>query len=240
MADITAAPEKSYDADEFGQYRSLSTLSVMALVFGLLSPIAFFTSLLIVVPLVATGVALWALARIQRSEGSLQGTRLAYCGLALAIVFGVSSVARTQFRAELLRRQANVTVELWLSMLAEGKAEEAMALMTLKAVSNLGVPDTGDASVPIFEDELRTAQILQDPLAVALIARLQTGQESALSSVDHLVFDMAKPRVLFYYRLPNAPTQDSLFAVSLIKTQENFGPITWLVEGWSSEDLTLP
>jgi len=240
MDDITIASEASYDADEFGQYQSLSTMAVMALVFGLLSPIAFFSSLLVVVPLFATGVALWALARIKHSEGGLQGTRLAYCGLALAIVFGVSSVARAQFRSELLRRQANVTAELWLSMLAQEQAEKAMELMTVKAVSNLGVSETGDAPIPIFEDELRTAQILQDPLAIALIARHQSGQESALPSVDHLVFDMAKPRALFYYRLPNAQSQNSLIAVSLVKTGGTYGPVAWLVEGWKSEDVTLP
>ena len=245
MAEWTIAGESTYDADELGQYQSLSTSAVMALVFGLLSPIAFFSSLLVVVPLLALALALWALARIKNSEGGLQGTRLAYCGLALAIVFGVASFARTQVRLELLLRQASETAAQSISMLVRAQAEEALGLMTSSALSKLTSSDTGDASVPlatvpIFGAELSNAQLLRDPLAVALIEMHQSGQETILRSEGNVVFDLPKPRAVLYFQLPNSEAKDSLFLLSLVKTGGMHAPAVWRVDAWKTEDVTLP
>jgi len=241
MADLTRESESPYDADELGQYQSLSTSAIVALVLGLLSPIAFFSPLLVVVPGFALAVALWALARIKGSEGRLLGTRIAYCGLVLAIVFGVASVTRTQIRSEILRRQANEAAERWLSMLAHGQAEEALGLMTRTAISKLSTPDEDGgpvpvATVPIFEAELRKAQLLRDPLAVALSLMDQSSKGPLFQSVGNQVHDSPKPRAVFYFQFPNH--QDSFFLLSLVKTGRS--PAVWLVEAWETEDVTLP
>ncbi|NOY28620.1 MAG: DUF4190 domain-containing protein [Planctomycetes bacterium] len=253
MTDLTTESESSYDADELGQYQSLSTSAVVALVLGLLSPIAFFSPLLAVVPGFVFAVALWALARIKGSEGRLLGTRLAYCGLVLAIVFGVASVTRTQIRVEILRRQANEIAEQWLSMLARGQAEEALGLMTSAAISKLRTPDEGDAmvpiaTVPIFKAELGNAQLLRDPLAVTLMEMHQRGKETIFQSEGNQVVDLPKPRAVLYFKFPDfkfsdakfsdAEAQDSLFMLSLVKTGRS--PAVWLVETWKTEDVALP
>lgn len=243
MADLKEASGSSYDADELGQYQSLSTSAVVALVLGLLSPLAFFSSLLVVVPLLALAVALWALAKIKGSEGGLQGTRLAYCGLALAIVFGVASVTRAQVRVELLRRQANETAERWLSLLARGRAEEVLTLMTGTAISKLSTsgeegPPVPIATVPIFEAELRSAQLLRDPLAIALMEMRQRDQETLPQSKGNLVYDSPQPRAVLYFQFPNPESEDSLFLLSLVKTGRS--PAVWLVESWKTEDVALP
>jgi len=232
--------ESSYDADELGQFQSLSSLAVMALVLGVLSPIAFFSPLLVVVPGFALAVAIAALARIKSSEGGLLGTRLAYCGLALAIVFGVAAITRTQVRVEILRRQANETAERWLSMLANGRAEEALGLMTSSAISKLIASGEDGATVPIFEAELRSAQLLRDPLAVALIEMHQTDKKTLPQYQGTRVQDLPQPRVMFYFKFPNFQTHDSLFLLSLVKTEENYGPAVWLVEAWKTQGVTFP
>ncbi len=235
--------ENPHDADELGQYQSLSTSAVVALVLGLLSPIAFFSPLLLVMPLLALGVALWALARIKGSGGGLLGTRLAYCGLALAIVCGVASVARSQIRVELLRRQASETAERWLSLLAQGQAEETLALMTRSAVSKLSPSGEGGgpvpvATVPIFEAELRHAQLLRDPLAIALMEMHQRGEETIFQSEGSRVVDLPKPRARLYFKFPNTEAQNPLFLLSLVKTGRS--PAVWLVEAWETEEVTAP
>lgn len=240
MANISITPESSYNADELGQYQSLSTAAVMALVLGLLSAAAFFSPLLLVVPFFTIAVALWALARIRSSEGGLQGARLAYCGLALAIVFGVASVTRVQVRVEILRRQATEVAERWLSMLGQGQVEEALGLMTSKAKSKISDPGEGSSLVPIFEAELSGAQLLQDPLAVALIEMHQSDKGATLQSEKKLVFDLPKPRAVFYYKMPNAEAQDSLFLLSLVKTGGGHLPGVWLIDAWDTEGVVLP
>jgi len=232
--------ENLYDADELGQYQSLSTAAIVALMLGLLSPLAFFSPLLVVVPLFALAVALWALARIKGSEGGLLGTRLAYCGLALAIVFGVASVTRVQIRGELLQRQASEAAQRWLSLLAQGRAEEVLSLMTHAATAKLS-PSGEDggpvpvATVPIFEAELRSAQLLRDPLAVALSGADQSRKEPLFKSVGNQVHDSPKPRAVLYFQFPN---QDSFFLLSLVKTGRS--PAVWLVEAWETEEVTVP
>jgi len=240
MADIAIIPESSYDADELGQYQSMSTSAVMVLVLGLFSSVAFFSPLLLVVPWFALALALWTLARIRSSAGGLQGARLVYCGLAFAIVFGVASVARAQVRSELLRRQATETAERWLSMLAQGQSEEALGLMTSKAKAKFSSPDEGNASVPIFETELHGAQLLQDSLATALIEMHRSGKEAPLKSAGSLVYDLPKPRAVLYYQMPNAGAQDSLFLLSLVKIEGRNSPAVWLIETWDTEDVVAP
>jgi len=228
----------SHDADELGQYQSLSTLAVMALLLGVLSLVAFFSSLLLVVPLFAVGVAALALASIKRADGGLQGTRLAYCGLSLAIVFGVASVSRGQVRVELLRRQANTAAERWLSLLAHGRAEEAQEMLTSKAKAKISTSEEVSALAPIFEAELSNAQILRDPLAVALIKRQQSGEETLFRSEGGLAYDLSKPHAVLYFKLSHAEPPDSLFLLSLVKTGGPHSPAVWRIDSWETEGVT--
>ncbi|NOY41814.1 MAG: hypothetical protein GXP26_08265 [Planctomycetes bacterium] len=84
----------SYSADELGQYRAMSSSAVLALLLGLVSPIAFFAPVLTIVPLLAGGMALIALSKTGNPDNGLSGARLAYVGLVLAITFGVASCTR--------------------------------------------------------------------------------------------------------------------------------------------------
>ncbi len=84
----------SYSADELGQYRAMSSSAILALLLGLVSPIAFFSPVLVVVPLLGGGMALIALSKTSNPANCLSGAKLAYAGLVLAIIFGVASCTR--------------------------------------------------------------------------------------------------------------------------------------------------
>ncbi len=228
--------DSNYSADELGQYQSLSTSAVVALVLGLLSVVAFAAPLLLVVPLFAVAVALWALARIKRSEGGLLGTRLAYGGLAFAIIFGVSAVARVEVRTVLLRREAKATAELWMAKVARGESEEAMGLMTRAAVIRLQSSGSNIGAVPIFSEAIENAQLLQDPLVLALRKMHESGNKSRVLRETQVDSKLSQPRAVFVYDVLDAEAEVSSFLLVLSKTKGLHSPSVWLIDRWQVGD----
>ena len=76
-------------ADDYEQYRALSTAAVASLIIGLLSPLAILSWSLAVVPITGVLVSLLAIAKVRRNRSELSGETLARVGLALSLAFGV-------------------------------------------------------------------------------------------------------------------------------------------------------
>jgi hypothetical protein len=113
---------------EEGSYRSVSLMAVLALVLGLLSPLAFAHALLWTVPIVGAALAVAAIARIDRSSGELVGRKAAVAGLALALIAGMGAVTYTIARPLWLARRADQLAQRFLDLLAAGEAREAHQL----------------------------------------------------------------------------------------------------------------
>jgi hypothetical protein len=79
----------SSTADNYEQYRALSTASVAGLILGLLSPLAILDWLFLVVPICGALVSLLAIIKIRRHRDELSGEPLARVGLILSLLFGV-------------------------------------------------------------------------------------------------------------------------------------------------------
>lgn len=94
MSELPAKTESAYNADELGQYQAVSLSAVFALLLGLISPLAFLSPILVMIPVLGTIVSLVALSKLRVAGGGLIGARLARIGLILAIVFGVACFAR--------------------------------------------------------------------------------------------------------------------------------------------------
>ena len=76
------APAEYQDLESpAGAYHSVSALAIIALVVGLLSPLAFAHELLWALPLTAIALSIVAIVRIDRSEGLLIGRWAAVLGL---------------------------------------------------------------------------------------------------------------------------------------------------------------
>ncbi|MDP6380164.1 MAG: hypothetical protein QF662_02360 [Phycisphaerae bacterium] len=99
------------------EYAAVSMAAVFAVIIGALGPlallIAFIASfeywLLNLVPLAAAALALVALARIRRSEGTLAGRRLALAGLGLGAVFLLAGlILHTQYHFAQREQKADV------------------------------------------------------------------------------------------------------------------------------------
>jgi hypothetical protein len=134
-AQLSAAEEA-----DLVRYGAISPFALGALALGLLS-ITVLTSLLAIpVPLVAVILALIALRQIHKSDGAIVGGWVALLGLALALVFASTAIARLASREYLIRGQARQFADQWLELVRLGKLHQAHQLHLLPAERQL--PDT--------------------------------------------------------------------------------------------------
>lgn len=108
----------------------MSILSLVGLALGVVSPLALFAPLLLVLPITAIAVCLLSLRRIALSEGTLVGRGATLFGLAFAIASISAVITRSELTQELLSRQARVTALAWIETLQAGDAEKAFKMTT--------------------------------------------------------------------------------------------------------------
>jgi hypothetical protein len=113
------------DFEEAVEYRSLSVLAIISLLFGLASPLCLASRFLLLIPLLGIVVSIIALIRIAASDGLLAGRGAAIVGLALCVAFGTAQFTRTAFMRYIQTSQAREHGEKWLSVLASGRTEDA-------------------------------------------------------------------------------------------------------------------
>ncbi|MGI9427433.1 MAG: hypothetical protein ACR2NM_02165 [Bythopirellula sp.] len=222
-----------YDADEWGQYRSLSTLSVIAFVLGLCSVVTFASPLLLLLPLAAASAALLALRGIAASQGSLSGATLARWGLGLAIVFGVASFARVHVRDLIMRQQAERVARQWLALAADGQAETMMDLMSRAAVEKVSPSEQTSQPAPsFFGGMLASALMRQDPLVVGL-AELGESGEIRFRLADSQMFAAGSPPQAFLrYSAASNDSEQRTCALELKRFRATEAKQIWLVDGW--------
>ena len=148
------------------KYSQLAPLAVIALALGVASVLALIGPLFFLVPVAAIGVALIALGKIRQSDGALSGAGLARAGLALATIFLVASLVRSEVRNRMLQEQAGATAERWLRLMTAGDSVNARALLTGDAAGGL-VPRSNPGAEPRPTEELEriaVERLGQDPL----------------------------------------------------------------------------
>jgi hypothetical protein len=81
------SPESA--AEQYEQYRALSTSAVASLIVGLLSCLAILDWTLVAIPVIGIPLSLLSLAKIKRHSDEMTGAALAQTGLALSLLFVV-------------------------------------------------------------------------------------------------------------------------------------------------------
>lgn len=135
------APFDSSDSD----YRAVSISAVAGLLLGLASVSAFLHPLLWLIPLLAAGVCLFALAQLRRYAPGLTGRGAAVTGLSLALVFGIAAPIHAALHRAMIDREAKRVGLLWLADVRAGKLYEAHQ-MTVDPEVRLPVTDNLAAS----------------------------------------------------------------------------------------------
>jgi hypothetical protein len=125
----TAAPSPAFHADDPEQttdYRTLSVLAIISLVFGILSPLALWGPLLMGIPLLGIAISLLALRNIATSGGTLAGRGAAIAGLALCIASAVTPYSRDFIQRTIRGNQAAEAGQRWIALLTSGNTQEAL------------------------------------------------------------------------------------------------------------------
>lgn len=162
---------QTVETERLPQYRSISSFAILALLFGLASPLAMTSPLLLIVPLVAVFLALFALRQIAANAEILSGRGPALIGLFLGVAMLVYPPVRQWTRYELLKGHAQELAEAFLDLLQQGKLEEAHQLSQLKFV--VPGPDSppdqlanADKITPEDFDKFRETQSIKDIEAI--------------------------------------------------------------------------
>lgn len=179
-----AAAAPAFHSDELPQdanYRSLSVLAFVSLLFGLAAPLCFATPLLLVIPLFGAAVSLLALQRIAARDGVLAGRWAATIGLALCVACGAAAISRAQFTRHLRSREAAAFGRDWLALLLSGQSERAFRL-TAQANQPEPPPEPGMPVPPTTPYE----RFLAHPFVRALVG---AGAEAGVRYDGTLVYE---------------------------------------------------
>jgi hypothetical protein len=125
------APAEYQDLESpAGAYHSVSALAIIALMVGLLSPLAFAHELWWALPIAGIALSIVAIVRIDRSEGMLAGRWAAVLGLAISLFCGAAAITQASTRRMWLAYRAERMAERFVALLREGKSREAHQLWT--------------------------------------------------------------------------------------------------------------
>jgi hypothetical protein len=169
-------------------YSQVSPAAIVALLFGLASPLAFVGPVFFVFPAVAVGVALIALGKIRASGGALTGETLARAAIALGVGCIAASLARTSVRDTLMQRQAAAAAREWLELLADGRLSEAGEMLTSDG-AHMFIPSPGPGGPGVTADEAE--ELVTSGLRSNALTKAVTGQENpgVVERVEGPVFD---------------------------------------------------
>lgn len=120
------------------EYRPVSRLAVAALAAGFVSALAVVSPIGWVLPLVALGLAVAALADVNRPGAPKAGGLAAVAGLALAVGFGVQAVTATVADRWLVERRAAAAARHWIDAVRTGRVADAMGVCVPRILAAAG------------------------------------------------------------------------------------------------------
>ncbi len=134
-------------------YVAVNPVAVMSVLFGLLSGIVIFSSLLLVVPVVAIVLAVISMAQVRNSNGTQTGRALAIIGIVLAI--GISAALGSKQVMQIYTTRADEaavakTLRDFGQAVAETKYDDAYSMISDRLA--------GDLSRKTFGERLDTLQ----------------------------------------------------------------------------------
>jgi hypothetical protein len=224
----------SYEAEELGNYTSLSSLAVCAFLLGIASLIALLAPLMVVIPIAGIVVALFALVRIGRSAGALSGRGLAVLGLGLAITCAIASPLRVKVRDSLYSAQADQAARQWLGLISQNQLPAALDQTTGNAKSNLMPPPSPGGQPAKFNPQTTIINFGNDKLVTKLREEVAHGALTFATSAVACDVSGAVPRVAITYQTTE-PDDSLTMNVALLRSPTAGN---WLVDSWRLEGET--
>ena len=138
-----------FTKDAEGQYRSVSMLSVAAVAVGLFSGLSVVSFAFWFLPIVGTGISLFALAELNRPFSNKIGRVAAILGLALSIGFGAQAVSHSVVSLHYARKRAEASARAWIGAVRENRLSDAKSMSGQAALPMTNAPGE-DAPVEKF------------------------------------------------------------------------------------------
>jgi hypothetical protein len=171
----TDLPDAADGSDVIPGYRPVSVLAVVALIAGILSVTAVLSPALLPVPLIASALSVVALKDVSargdgddRAEGGDRktGRWWALAGLALAVGFGMQSVATSLTQRTVAFRRAEASAAMFLEMVREDRLGEAVKTCLPQVLPptkiGIGAKSTPDVQERQAEASLAGMEIIQN------------------------------------------------------------------------------
>jgi hypothetical protein len=155
-------------------YRPVSVLAVFALLAGILSATAVFSPALLLVPLIASALSVVALKDVSaRGDGDEQavgdrktGRWCALAGVALAVGFGVQSVATSLTQRTVAFRRAEASAAMFLEMVREDRLGDAVKTCLPQVLPPMGIGGGAKATPDVQERQAEASlagmEVIQD------------------------------------------------------------------------------
>jgi hypothetical protein len=217
------------DGQTLPQYRSISSLAILALVLGIASSLALVNPLLLALPLATIALSLFALRQIAANPDIFSGRGMTLAALFLAIFFLVFAPARLWMRFQVIRGHAEELATTFLDLLQHGKLHEAHQLANIKYIS----PSPDDTMDPTFDPKKLTLADFakfQDTETIKNIKAIDSkftyeaeGVEPSKGASD------ADVLVLRYKITPDPATKKPPFRVwiTIVRIRQEKGTPTW-------------
>jgi len=157
------------DVDPSMEYRSVDRWAVAGCTLGLLSPLAFVTEVLWLIPLLAVVASAVALRRLAVDD-SRSGRGAALFGLGMALLFGVAPLSQRITTQLILREQARPLAEQFLEYLRQDHPERALMLHAMPDYRQPLDNDLWDFFRNDQESQVKLRKFLQNPTTRALLA----------------------------------------------------------------------
>lgn len=226
------------DLEETTEYRSLSVLALLGLLFGLASPLCFGAPLLMAIPIVGAAISILALQRIAASNGALAGRWAAIIGLFLCVAIGIAPFTRQFVIRTYREQQAKHFAADWLKLIAAGKTEEAFRL-TIDSTRGPAQPPPGEKAPP--------ANPYDTFIGLPLVKAMQAaGPDAEIRFGDTVAYDPRSFQQVFVRQkfeiLPLAGKSDAkpidVFVVTQRARLPSEARSRWLM--WKMDDGTKP
>jgi hypothetical protein len=222
----------SYEADELGRYTSLSALAVVALLVGLLSPVAILVPSFVVVPIAGILLGLFALLRINASSGALSGTKLIYCALALCVLSAVAGPVRIKVRDAAYVNQADQMARLWLAAAIGDNPKDAVEMLSGNALMGITGPPPDEGPPPKLEPEILAAKLSQDHLVSELKVDAEQGKMGYVTKAAVCDASGATPRVAISYETAGS---DHAHELNMVLVRSVTMP-KWFIDSWKLDE----
>lgn len=218
----------STEPPELTDYRPVSKLAITAMVVGLLSVLANFKNVMLVVPIAGIVLSIVALRQIANSDPKFLGRKAALIGLAASIIFGSYAITRSQVEHLVVSKQAAQVAKGWIKIVRSGNLPQAAEWM--KHPTSRRGPGTNLSEFYATDEDANT--FLKNMSTDGSIRRLQLIENESDIKFRGLVDSFKDNQIEMYdflFEIPPDPTSDSQRLLLRVRRTSNKGRVLWVM-----------